>query len=222
MVTLFLGDIALSALIFSKIEGWTYLQGIYFIIVTFLTVGFGDFLPLKHASRVLLFPIAIFGIALLGSLIQVIVSYFDARSAARKATSRAAFERQRQIEEDKTQNPTDLKREIEFLERMNEHQDMWDQATEFVFSCLGFAAFWVVGAAIFQQLEVRHSFFSPCGCHRVCLSSSVLTSLLGLVLWDEHVLLLHLVPHDWIWGLCSTLSCWTRLVVCPTSFPPVH
>ena len=42
-VTAFVLVIALMALVFSKIEGWTYVTGIFFCIVSTLTVGFGAF-----------------------------------------------------------------------------------------------------------------------------------------------------------------------------------
>lgn len=127
-------------------------------------VGYGDLLPTTTAGRILLFPVSLMGIALLGSIVQMLVAFFSSRSADRKARSRAKFERQRQIEEDKRQNPADLAREIEFLHQMNERQDFWDQLTEFAVSCFGFFAFWVVGAAIFMALEVRtgiHGEVSP-------------------------------------------------------------
>ena len=88
----------------------------------------------------------------------MIVQFFSDRAADRKAATRAEFERQRQIEEDTTQNPADLAREITFLEKMNENQDMWDQFQEFAFSCLGFFTFWVIGAVIFSRIEVGADF----------------------------------------------------------------
>lgn len=98
---------------------------------------------------------------MLGAILQMIVSFFSERSASRKAQSRAEFERQRQAEENDKQNPADLAREIEFLQTMNSRQDMWDQLTEFSFSCLGFLIFWVVGGAIFSALEVLSPFSLP-------------------------------------------------------------
>ncbi|KAG8863540.1 hypothetical protein FRB96_008280 [Tulasnella sp. 330] len=144
--TVFLTLVGVSALIFSKIEGWTYMQGIYFI-------GFGDFEAKKTSSRILLFPICVLGIAQLGSLIDMIIGFFKDRSTERKARTRAEFERQRQIEEDKKQEPAELDKEIHFLHSMNEHQDKMDQVQEFIYSCAGFLAFWLVGAVIFSHLE---------------------------------------------------------------------
>lgn len=117
-------------------------------------VGYGDYSPATTAGKVLLFPITLLGIAMLGSLIEIIVTFFSHQAARRKAQSRARFERQRQIEEDNYENPADLDKEIEFLEQLNERHDMWDQVSEFFLSCFGFFAFWVVGGVIFKALEV--------------------------------------------------------------------
>ncbi|KZP04697.1 hypothetical protein FIBSPDRAFT_386019 [Athelia psychrophila] len=59
--------LALEALIFSKIEGWAYLDGIYFSVVSMLTIGFGDFEPTQTATRILLFPFAVLTIAQLAN-----------------------------------------------------------------------------------------------------------------------------------------------------------
>lgn len=59
--------LGVEALIFSKIEGWAYLDGIYFSVVSMLTIGFGDFEPTQTATRVLLFPFAILTIAQLAN-----------------------------------------------------------------------------------------------------------------------------------------------------------
>jgi potassium channel subfamily K len=129
--TILLALIALMALIMSKVEGWSYLDGIYFSTVTVETIGFGDFSPTKAVTRALLAPLTILGIAYLGSLVQMIVDFFSKRSATRKERSRAMFERERQEAEDKAQNPANLVAEIEFLDKLNQGQDLKDQAWEF-------------------------------------------------------------------------------------------
>lgn len=43
--------ISLWALVFSRIEGWEYFQGIYYVITTVLTVGLG------YVRALLLFPV---------------------------------------------------------------------------------------------------------------------------------------------------------------------
>ena len=39
--------ILIPAVVFSAIEGWTYLESVYFAVVTLTTIGFGDFVPTR-------------------------------------------------------------------------------------------------------------------------------------------------------------------------------
>ncbi|KAK9328997.1 hypothetical protein V1520DRAFT_344551 [Lipomyces starkeyi] len=41
----------IGALIFSRLEGWTYFHGIYFCSLALLTVGYGDFVPSKPGTK---------------------------------------------------------------------------------------------------------------------------------------------------------------------------
>jgi potassium channel subfamily K len=60
----------LGALIFSKIEGWQFLDAVYWADFTLLTVGIGgEFVPKTHTGRSLLFPYAIGGLIMVGLVI---------------------------------------------------------------------------------------------------------------------------------------------------------
>lgn len=60
--------------IYAKIEGWMFLDGLYFTNYTLLTVGIGDYVPQTDLGRGLLFPYAIGGIVILGLVIGSIRS----------------------------------------------------------------------------------------------------------------------------------------------------
>ncbi len=60
--------------VFSRIEGWKFLDGVYFADFTLLTIGIGDYTPATHLARGLLFPYAIGGIVILGLVIGSIRS----------------------------------------------------------------------------------------------------------------------------------------------------
>nr|ABU23834.1 potassium channel [Dothistroma septosporum] len=64
----------LGALVFSKVEGWKYLDAVYWSQVTLLTIGLGDFSPETNVGRGLLFPFAIGGILMVGLVIGSIRS----------------------------------------------------------------------------------------------------------------------------------------------------
>src|SRR5437764_2098075 len=65
----------LGALVYSKIEGWKFLDAVYWADFTLLTIGIGDpFTPKTHLGRALLFPFAIGGIVYLGLVVGSIRS----------------------------------------------------------------------------------------------------------------------------------------------------
>ena len=56
------------------LEGWAFLDAVYFADFTLLTVGIGDYTPATHTGRGLLFPFAIGGIIIIGLVIGSIRS----------------------------------------------------------------------------------------------------------------------------------------------------
>ncbi|KAL9125800.1 MAG: hypothetical protein Q9217_005055 [Psora testacea] len=63
-----------GAAVYAKIEGWLFLDALYFTNFTLLTVGIGNYAPATHLGRGLLFPYAIGGIVTLGLVIGSIRS----------------------------------------------------------------------------------------------------------------------------------------------------
>lgn len=73
------GLLAIQALLFSKIEGWLYLDGLYFSVVSLLTIGFGDYVPTHTSTKIMLFPFCIAGIVVFSNQISLIAT-FSARA----------------------------------------------------------------------------------------------------------------------------------------------
>ncbi|KAB5589920.1 Outward-rectifier potassium channel TOK1 [Ceratobasidium theobromae] len=145
--------IALTSLILSRIEKWTYVQGIYFTMVTFLTVGFGDFRPTKPSTKILLFPLAFLGIALLASCINMISSFFSNHQREHKARLRAEREKEWQKLQMMLEEHS-LNKEVVFLTMLHEQRGWREQGLALVQSLAGFIAFWLVGAVIFHAAEL--------------------------------------------------------------------
>ncbi|KAJ5512825.1 hypothetical protein N7463_002377 [Penicillium fimorum] len=59
-----------GAAVYSKVEGWRFLDAVYFADYTLLTIGVGNFSPGTHLGRGLLFPYAVGGIIILGLIIS--------------------------------------------------------------------------------------------------------------------------------------------------------
>lgn len=63
-----------GAAIYARVEGWKFLDAVYWANFTLLTVGIGDYTPLTHLGRSLLFPYAVGGIVILGLVVGSIRS----------------------------------------------------------------------------------------------------------------------------------------------------
>jgi len=48
---LFTATLLLMALIFAFVENWTYFEGLYFVFISFTTIGLGDFVPSAEPSK---------------------------------------------------------------------------------------------------------------------------------------------------------------------------
>lgn len=79
----FLGYLLVGALAFSDIEGWDYLDGVYWADVTLFTIGFGDYAPTTTFGQALLMPYALIGIISLGLVIGSIRSLILERGKKR-------------------------------------------------------------------------------------------------------------------------------------------
>ena len=63
---IFLSYVAFGALLSSLMMSLTFLNGLFFTIVTTLTIGFGDIVPVTPAQRFVVCLYAVFGIIILG------------------------------------------------------------------------------------------------------------------------------------------------------------
>ena len=64
--TCFIVYLMCGAAVFSHIEGWLFVDGVYWATVTLLTIGYGDVTPATHLGRSLIIPYAICGIVMIG------------------------------------------------------------------------------------------------------------------------------------------------------------
>lgn len=92
---MYLVYLLVGALIFSSIEDWVYLDGVYWANQTLFTVGYGDFLVNETLSRALLIPYVLIGVITLGLLIGSIRSLILERGRRRLDARMVEKERRR-------------------------------------------------------------------------------------------------------------------------------
>ncbi|EXJ90855.1 hypothetical protein A1O1_03960 [Capronia coronata CBS 617.96] len=104
--------------IFSRIEGWTYPDAMYFCDVTILTVGFGDYFPHDDLGRGLVFPYSVGGTIILGLMVSSIHKFAGELSSVnvlRKHVERRranTLSRVVTVEDTEEQRREDLEKEI--------------------------------------------------------------------------------------------------------------
>merc|ERR1719172_407961 len=72
LVSLFAVFLLLGSLVFHVLEGWTYLEALYFSFTTLTTIGFGDYLPSTPISKVFSIFYIIVGLGNCASIIGLL------------------------------------------------------------------------------------------------------------------------------------------------------
>jgi potassium channel subfamily K, other eukaryote len=156
---LFFIYIGLAALTSSKVEGYTYVDAIYYMVVTTLTIGFGDITPQTATFRVLTFPFTVIGIALLAIIVTSIVRLLADRARRRKSQMKEQLKKMAS-EKKRSHGRPGLKRSLTLHEELhNLREDDWKRERRanlrsVATGIAAFLVFWFVGALIFYFVEV--------------------------------------------------------------------
>ncbi|OAR00648.1 hypothetical protein LLEC1_02421 [Akanthomyces lecanii] len=174
---LFLTYLLLGALVFSKIEDWNYLDGVYWAIVTLFTIGFGDFATTRSLARALVLPYAFIGVISLGLVIASIRSMILDR-ARRRVVVRMEEKTRRKLVRKLTKSGNDTilspmsgddtslsphvtneyeRRRVEFelMRSIQERAVTWRRWMDVSASFGTLVVLWLVGALVFWATE-RH------------------------------------------------------------------
>lgn len=184
----FLMYLLLGALVFSKIEGWDYLDAVYWADVTLFTVGYGDLSPGSTLGRALLIPYALVGVTSLGLVIGSIRSLMLDRGKRRLDARMLEKERRQLIRqmrrkgkegvlqpvdthhhglsETEQEEPWPLaelqRRQKEFMlmRKIQNRASTRKRWTELGLSFSTWLVLWLVGAKIFQECEEPYQHWS--------------------------------------------------------------
>ncbi|KAM7417514.1 hypothetical protein PAMA_017245 [Pampus argenteus] len=97
--------LAVPAVVFQKVENWSFLESLYFVVITLTTVGFGDYVPgggreAGHFFKPLVWLWIVFGLAYFASILTMIGNWLRVLSKR----TRAEMEELRAHATDWTQN----------------------------------------------------------------------------------------------------------------------
>ena len=53
-LTVLIGFLLMGAIVFNKIEGWSWINSVYFSVVTLSTIGYGDLVPTHDITKIFL------------------------------------------------------------------------------------------------------------------------------------------------------------------------
>ncbi|KAL8787890.1 MAG: hypothetical protein Q9213_001917, partial [Squamulea squamosa] len=163
-----------GAAVFYRVEGWQFLDCVYFTNYTLLTVGIGDYAPQTHTGRALLFPYAIGGIVILGLVVGSIRSLVLERGK-KKLGSRiiekkrvALLKQMHKKDQHKKLTPIESEQqaaelgmtererrkfEFELMRQIQDHASQWQKWNALFISGSAWLVLWLVGAVVFWKAE---------------------------------------------------------------------
>ncbi|KAF3390630.1 Outward-rectifier potassium channel TOK1 [Penicillium rolfsii] len=159
--------------VYARIEGWRFMDAVYWADFTLLTIGIGNFVPTTHLGRGLLFPYAVGGIVILGLIIssirtlmlehgrQRIADLLTART--HKFLVKQALSEQNHrlvpnlhVDGDETNELSDRerqKREFITMRRVRQLATVQHKWISLIMSLVVWMALWLIGAVIFWRSE---------------------------------------------------------------------
>jgi potassium channel subfamily K len=161
--------------VYARIEGWKFMDAVYWADYTLLTIGIGNFAPVTHLGRGLLFPYAVGGIVILGLIIssirtlmlehgrQKIADLLTARTH-KFLVKQALSERNNRlvpnlrVDENEGTEFSDRerqKREFITMRRVRQLAEVQHKWISLITSLVVWMALWLIGAAIFWRSEVH-------------------------------------------------------------------
>ncbi|MFK7810084.1 MAG: potassium channel family protein [Saprospiraceae bacterium] len=69
--------IAIGSVVYHYLEGWEWLDCIYFSVITLTTIGYGDFSPQTDAGKIFTMFYILIGIGIILSFVNTVYNHYD-------------------------------------------------------------------------------------------------------------------------------------------------
>jgi len=69
--------LAIGTFVYHHLEGWGYIDSLYFSVITLTTVGYGDFSPQTSAGKIFTIFYIFIGLGMILSFLQTLFDHFD-------------------------------------------------------------------------------------------------------------------------------------------------
>ncbi|KAJ5220148.1 hypothetical protein N7468_009352 [Penicillium chermesinum] len=165
-----------GAAVYAKVEGWRFLDAVYYADYTLLTIGVGNISPATHLGRGLLFPYAVGGIVILGLIISSIRTLMLEHGRQKIGSAIADMTRKLLVkealsdrnrfraivpdlrtdgnEEDMTEREKQ-KREFITMRRVRQIASVQHKWVSLCVSLIVWMALWLIGAVVFWRSETH-------------------------------------------------------------------
>lgn len=152
--------LAVGAGMFAALEGWSYVDGVYFSNYTLLTIGLGtDFPLLSAAGQALMIPYAVGGITMIGLVIGSVRGLVLERGEVKVKRRTLEKERNKWIEKEELGGGADLnqwkEREFRMMRQVEDRAEKIRKYGSLSVSFLAYLIVWLGGAVVFWFSEVR-------------------------------------------------------------------
>ena len=69
--------VTIGSLVYHYLEGWNWVDSIYFSVITLTTIGFGDFAPTTPEGKIFTIFYILIGIGIILSFINTVYNHYD-------------------------------------------------------------------------------------------------------------------------------------------------
>lgn len=72
-----LSTVGCGTVMYSYIEGWSWIDSLYFSVITLTTIGYGDIAPVTDAGKLFTIVYIIFGLGIILNFIEVVHHHYE-------------------------------------------------------------------------------------------------------------------------------------------------